>query len=166
MRGFKYRAGPVKPPRISNPYSLAEQAWRQGRLNSAFRLFLSAAKNGDYRAFETIGYFYDDGVGTKRKKDDALYWYRRAHRNGSFMAANNVGAIYRDRKDWKRAVEWFHRAVELGDGDANLNIAKTYLRRTADAAKALRYLKRTLQAKPSDVTDGSKQEARRLLKQL
>jgi TPR repeat protein len=59
---------------------------------------------------------------------------------------------------------WFKRAVRLGDGDANLNIALIYLRNKRDRQKAVRYLQRTIDAKY--VTDGSIEEARKLLSEI
>jgi uncharacterized protein len=100
--------------------------------------------------------------GVKHNRDLALYWYRR----GSSGAASNIGTVWRDEGKLGRAITWFQRAVKLGDGDANLEIAKILLRKEGQVGKAIAYLKRTTKAKPSHVTEGSKQEARRLLSQL
>jgi hypothetical protein len=54
--------------------------------------------------------------------------------------------------------------VKLGDDDANLNIAKVYLRRRRNLAKAVEYLNKVRKSKR--VTTGSKEEARQLLKKL
>jgi hypothetical protein len=59
---------------------------------------------------------------------------------------------------------WFKRAVKLGDGDANLNIALIYLRSNRDRQKAVLYLQRTINAKY--VTDGSIEEAEKLLSEI
>lgn len=59
---------------------------------------------------------------------------------------------------------WFQRAVKLGDGDANLQIAKIYLLNDRDQQKAIKYLEKTIKA--VYVTDGSIEEASCLLKQL
>lgn len=145
-------------------YQRADKEWSRGRLRSAFRLFLAAAKAGMVSAFDTVGQFYDFGTGVKANRDLALYWYRRAYRHGSDSAANNAGCIWRDRKQLSRALMWFHRAVKLGDDEANLNIAKIYLREKRTLKKAILYLKKT--CKSRYVTEGSKEEARALLKEL
>lgn len=145
-------------------YQDAEEHWRKGRLRAAFRLFLAAAKEGQGPAFETVANFYDLGVGVKADQDAALYWYRRAYRSGSGIAANNIGVIWRDKKKLGRALSWLRRAVALGDGDANLQIAKIYLGSKRDLAKAIRYLKITCLA--ANATRGSREEARKLLKQV
>jgi TPR repeat protein len=150
----------------TDPYALATEEWRRGRLRRAFRLFLSAAEDGNRLAFETVGSFYDDGVGTKVDKDAALHWYRRAYRHGSFVAPNNIGVIYRDRKDLKRALTWFRRAVEHKDANANLNIAKIYLKDKRSIDKAIHHLEAVGKAKADDATESAKEEARLLLRQI
>lgn len=145
-------------------YEQANERWTRGRRREAFRLFLAAARAGNDLAFETIAQFYDFGCGTKTNRPAALYWYRRAYRNGSDSAANNIGCIWRDRGETTRALAWFRRAVELGDADANLNIAKLYLRRGTNLAKAKAYLDKVRKSKR--VTAGSIEEAQQLLKRL
>jgi TPR repeat protein len=147
-------------------FAKASDQWDRGRLRSAFRLFLRAAKRGDPSAQHNLGYFYDVGVGVKPNRAAALYWYKRAFRHGYRTAASNIGTIFRDEKNTKQALSWFQRALRLGDADANLEIAKIYLSEKEDVARAIAHLKRTTKARASDVTDGSKQEAQRLLKKL
>jgi len=56
------------------------------------------------------------------------------------------------------------RAVELGDTDANLEIAKIYIREKNQVVKAARHLRRVIKAKAGmDVTIASHEEAQRLL---
>jgi hypothetical protein len=147
-------------------FAKASSQWDRGKLRSAFRLFLTAAKRGDPSAQHNLGYFYDVGVGVKPNRAAALYWYKRAFRRGYRTAASNIGTIFRDEGKTQQALSWFQRAIRLGDADANLEVAKIYLRGKGDVARAIVYLKRTTKARPSDVTEGSKQEAQRLLKQL
>ena len=71
--------------------------------------------------------------------------------------------VFRGEENLKQAIKWFERAVRLGDGDANLEIAKIYLTRR-ESARAIHYLKQTLKANADDVTEASKEEAQRLLK--
>jgi TPR repeat protein len=150
----------------SDLYSRANEEWSRGRLHSAFRLFLAAAKERDPLAFAVVGYFYSEGVGTKADNDAALYWYKRAHRCGSTVAANNIGVIYRDRNDLNRALAWFRRAIKLRDGDANLNIAKIYLLNKQDGQKATHYLNKAYRAKSNEITQQSRGEAKNLLKRI
>jgi TPR repeat protein len=147
-------------------FARANEQWDRGALLSAFRLFLFAANRGDPSAQHNLGYFYDVGVGVKPNRAAAIYWYKRAFRHGCRAAASNIGTIFRDENNTQQALSWFRRAIRLGDADANLEVAKLYLREEANVAKAIVHLKRTTRARRSDVTEGAKQEAQRLLKQL
>lgn len=162
-RAMKHRALSVEI-KANRLYQRAEEEWRRGRLRPAFRLFLAAAKAGITPAFGTVAQFYDFGDGVRANENEALLWYRRAYRNGDCSVANNIGCILRDRKRLKEALLWFRRAVKRGDGDANLNIAKLYLQHKGNQGLAARFLKETCMSR--NVTEGSKEEARHLLKQL
>jgi uncharacterized protein len=148
-------------------FKRANEEWDKGRLRSAFRLFLSAARAGDAGAQANLGYFYDVGIGRKPNRRLALHWYGRAFRQGYSAGATNTGTIYRDQGQTRKALTWFQKAVRLGDADANLEIAKLYLRQKRNIRKAIPYLIRTIKASSgTEVTEDSRREARRLLKQL
>jgi TPR repeat protein len=140
----------------------ASASWEEGKLTSAFRLFLAGAKAGDYGARLNLGTFYADGIGVKRNRPKALYWYRLA---GDGAAARNIGVVYREQNKLSQALAWFERAVKLKDLDANLDIAQIHAQR-GDRARALPYLRRVLRAKPLQVTEASREEAEGLLKRL
>jgi len=149
----------------SRLFHQAEEKWSRNQLQSAFKLFLAAAKGGYVKAFRIVGQFYDYGEGVKSSEDAAIYWYRRAYRyDHDPCAATNIGCIWRDRGNINRALFWLRRAVESGDGDANLDIAKIYIRHKPNLKKAISYLKKTIEA--DWVTEESKEEARSLLSQL
>jgi TPR repeat protein len=140
----------------------ADKEWDRGRLQSAFRMFLAGAKAGDRAAQTNIGYFYDMGIGTRRDKVTALYWYRRAYRRGDASAANNIATIWRDKHKPQRALAWFRRAVRLGDDSSNLDIAKHYLQNESDLRKAIGYL--TKVCRSDRVSEAEEEEAMLLLK--
>lgn len=142
----------------------ADRAWDDGKSKLAFRLFLKAAKAGDRSSELNVGYFYDAGIGVKRNREKALFWYRRAYKRGDASAASNIGTIWRDGGQLIRALGWFLRAVELGDGDANLEIAKIYLYQRKTHHRAIPYLNRTIKSKCA--TEDSREQANRLLKSL
>lgn len=145
-------------------YQRAEEEWQRGRLRSAFWLFLAAARMGMVEAFSIVAQFYDRGEGVRTNPDVALYWYRRAYHHGNAAAANNIGCIWRDRGKFSQAMSWFDRAVKRGDCDADLNIAKIYLARRHDLAKAIEHLNKT--SKSRWVTEGSREEARDLIREV
>jgi TPR repeat protein len=147
---------------VNKSFHRADKEWDQGNLQSAFRLFLAAAKAGDRAAQTNIGYFYDNGIGTRRNKATALYWYRRAYRRGDASAANNIATIWRDENKAQRALAWFRRAVRLGNVSSNLHVAKHYLQNESDLRRAIGYLAKI--SRSDRVTEAEREEAIRLLK--
>jgi TPR repeat protein len=134
-----------------------------GELRSAFRLYLAGAKAGDTSCQLNVGNFYDAGTGVRRNRLAALYWYKRAYRRGVSSAASNIGIIWRNENNPKRALGWFQRAVRLGDDEANLEIAKHYLRNESNRHKAIHHLEKVCQS--NWVTEAGVEEATKLLKQ-
>jgi TPR repeat protein len=133
-----------------------------GNLRTAFRLMLGAAKLGDIGAQVNVGNYYDAGKGVRRNRIAALYWYKRAYRRGYPTAAHNLGILWQREKEFKRALAWFHRSVELGDQESNLEIGKHYLHYENDPRKAISYLRKV---KPSRwITEASQEEAAKLLR--
>jgi TPR repeat protein len=153
----------MKPIELDSLFQRADRQLEAGNLRSAFRLFLWGAKAGDTSCQVNLGNLYADGTGVKPSRERALYWYRRAYRRGETCAASNIGVVFRDEGNFKRALAWFERAAELKDGDANLEIAKIYLARN-DKTKAIHYLRETRKAE--SVTEASEEEAEKLLKQF
>ncbi len=140
----------------------ADRLWDGGELRSAFRLLLRCAKAGESGAQLNLGYMYDTGVGMKGNRAKAMYWYRRAYRNGCASAANNIGTIFRDEDEPETALAWFERAIRMGDDDAHLEIAKLYLGPLGDMRKAVVQLRRTIAGVV--VCEASRDEARMMLK--
>ena len=146
-------------------FKRASKQYDDGNLQSAFRLFLAAAKAGDSGAQLALGNFYSNGTGVRRNRARALYWYMRAYRQGYGPAASNIAVIFRDENNLERALAWFERAIDLNDADANLEIAKICLQRS-DTKKATYYLKQASRAKTGKITEASREEAQHLLKTL
>jgi uncharacterized protein len=149
--------------RANELYRRGDEAWSKGHSRQAFRLFLEAARAGMESAFSIVGNFYHNGIGVNANPDAAIYWYRLAYRAGARSVANNIGCILRDRKKFGQAIQWFRRAVQQDDGDANLNIAKIYLDK-GDLVKTRFYLDKTRRSQWA--TEQSKEEARSLLRKM
>ena len=145
----------------------ADKEWERGRLRAAFRLMIVAAKMGESGAQVNVGYMYDNGIGTRCNKQEALSWYRRAYRRGLSGAAHNIGTVWRDEGNFSRALYWFGRALQMNggdDGEANLEIAKLYLGKGRDPRKAKALLRKVCKSK--NVTQDGVEQAQRLLKQM
>ncbi|MFT3734197.1 MAG: tetratricopeptide repeat protein [Rhodocyclaceae bacterium] len=131
---------------MATPDNLEEQAhdaWDSNQAARAFQLFSQAANAGQENSMLNLGYFYDEGLGTRQDKDKAMYWYKRAYRKGSAAAASNIAILYRERSNLRLMFQWFKKSAELGDGDSAVELAKLYLEGTGvrrSKADAVRWL--------------------------
>jgi TPR repeat protein len=145
-------------------FAEAEKRQESGDLRSAFRLLLAGAKAGHTGCQLNIGNYYDAGSGVRRNRSAALYWYKRAYRRGVSSAANNIGVLWRNENKPKRALQWFRKAVQLGDDEAHLEIAKYYLWIERQPEKAISHLEKVRRMKW--VSEAGVEEAAMLLKQV
>jgi TPR repeat protein len=144
-----------------NLHLRAHKQWDAGNMRSAFRLMLAAAKSGgDTGAMLNLGYLYDVGIGVKKNREAANYWYKRAYRRGDPSAANNIGTIYRHEDKTRPALDWFGRAVAMGDVAANLEIARIYIDELRAPDAAMPHLKRVIGATEAvGVIESDREEA-------
>lgn len=140
---------------------------QRGNLGSGFRLLLMAAKLGDPSAQHNLGYTYDVGLGVRRNRAAAMLWYRRAYRHGSSISAASIGLMFRDERNYARAARWLRSAVQAGDVDANLELAKIYLRDARGKRKAIACLRAILKGTPPiNLGEDTQREARRMLHKI
>ena len=147
----------------------AHTTWERGDLKQAFKQYLAIAKLGCDGAWINVGYFYDVGIGVKRNRKQALYWYRRAYRSGHSAAASNIATLYRDEGRSRLEVIWYKKSAALGDADAAVEVAKHYLSGTGvrkHRGHALAYLNRAIATPSPYITKASLNEARRILRKL
>jgi TPR repeat protein len=136
----------------------------RGASSKAFLSLLAAANLGDEEAQVYVGYDYAYGITRRVNVDEALRWWKRAYRQGSWAAAFNLGMFFRDAKQWAKALKWFERAVHAGDDDGLIEIAKIHLRYAGDRAAGLRYLELAVSAKDR-LTKPARLETERVLKE-
>ena len=103
-------------------------AYQRGDYATAVRIFMSAAKQGNAKAQNNLGYMYDKGRGVPQDYAEAARWFRLAADQGNANAQNNLGAMY-DRgwgvpQDDTEAVRWYSQAAEQGHADARGWLAK------------------------------------------
>jgi|SRR5215472_11309127 len=140
----------------------ADKHAEEGNFKLAFRLYLAAAKAGDTSCQINLGNLYDEGSGVRRNRSAAMYWYKRAYRRGEPCAAHNIGVMWRNEKKYGQALNWFKKAVRLGDEEANLEIAKHYLKVEENPVKAIPHLEKVCVS--NCVTEAGLEEARNLLR--
>ena len=54
----------------------AHSEWSLGNLESAFELFFECASQGIDSCMLNLGYCFDEGIGTNRDKQQAMFWYK------------------------------------------------------------------------------------------
>jgi TPR repeat protein len=150
-------------------FDQANGEWDAGHVRRAFQLMSQAAAAGHVLAQNSLGYFFDHGIGVKKNRTKALYWYRRAAAKGDDLACGNLAISYRDAGKNKEEKFWFKKALARGDTDAAVDLAKLYLIGGTkvpqrDLTTARKYL--VLAARSRHTFPDRKQEARRLLKRL
>ncbi|PWT71613.1 MAG: hypothetical protein C5B46_07940 [Proteobacteria bacterium] len=99
----------------------------------ALRLLHKAADQGYVAAQESLGIFYEIGIGIEKPAPEkALEWYRKAIAQGSLDAATNMALMYLDGngvpRDPPLAIAWFRKAAEGGEATAQYNLALIYAR--------------------------------------
>lgn len=140
----------------------ADELMDAGAYRRAATLFLRAANAGDDSSQLNVGNLYSEGRGVRRDDTKALYWYRRAYRQGNASAASNIGLVYRDQGRFRLAIRWLERAIAMGDHDAALELGRIYMDGLHDPARAAHYLAIVTDRK-SIVTEASREEAHKLL---
>jgi TPR repeat protein len=102
----------------------AYRLWDAGNNKRAFSLFAKAAERKESISYNTLGYFYDHGIGVKKNQEKALYWYKRAARVGDYVAQHNIGLCYLNIGNIERARFWLNRSVANGDEAAMESLQK------------------------------------------
>ena len=148
-------------------FERANEAWDDGDLKLAFCLFHESASAGDESSQINLGFFYDEGIGTKKNKDKAIFWYMAAYRNGSAAAASNIAILNKEQKQNKKALWWFRRSIAMGDGDAYYELAKCYekgIGTRKNIIKAITNYQKAISS--SNATEHTKEQAEKALKRL
>ena len=93
-------------------------ATEKGDFQTAFKLWLPLAEQGNAKAQFNLGLMYDNGKGVKQDDAEAVKWYRKAAEQSDASAQFNLGVSYYKGKGVKRnpskAKEWFRKACING----------------------------------------------------
>ncbi len=88
----------------------------------AYRWYLLSAEQGNESSQVAIGNLLSIGRGVKQDFSKAIYWTKKAIKQGLPHAAHNLATIYRDMEKPNLSFKWYSKAVEMGDNDALLDI--------------------------------------------
>ncbi len=94
----------------------------------AIRLYMPCADKGDMDAQNTIGFMYLMGKGVPKNHELALKLLKSSAESGCAKAAYRLGYMYDtgqgdSDQDLDQAVEWYRRGADLGDPEAQYQLA-------------------------------------------
>ena len=109
-------------PVTAGPAEDANAASRKGDYETAMRLWLSMAEQGNAAAQNNVGAGYDKGLGVPQNHTEAVKWYGLSADQGDVIAQNNLAAMYANGlgvpQDLVRAHMWFNLAATRGSQSA------------------------------------------------
>lgn len=138
-------------------FDLADNEYDQGNYARAFDVFMELANLNDPSAMSRVALMYFDGDGVKRDLDQSIAWDKKAVELGCVSSLNNLAITYRMMGDIINAKKYFEKAIDAGDDDAALALAKLYMVSELEHDKIIQLLK--LVTSSSNVTDYSKEQA-------
>ena len=139
----------------------AYKLYEVGLLDEAFTWFLRGAKAGNTSCMLWVGILYGDGVRPDLLNINEIIWYKRAWKKHDSTALNNLAIVYKNQRKFERAEKWFKIAIENGDGDSNLELAKMYINMSKPNGIIKDLLEATINS--DSATEASIEEAQDLL---
>ncbi len=94
-------------------FEQGDAAYAAGDYDTAFKILMPLAQNGDIRAQISIAGMYFTGHGVQQDLAQAARWYRPAAEKGHPMAQNNLARILFSSNP-EEAIQWFFSAAENG----------------------------------------------------
>jgi len=128
-------------------------------IKQAITWFRKAAKQGNAEAQNNLGVMYEKGQGVKQNDKMATVWFRKAAKQGVVHAQYKLGWMY-DRglggvkQNDNQALAWYQKAAEQGHADAQFSLGNLY-----DTWHNHRWIKKSLERKPTDLKGYSKEKA-------
>lgn len=98
---------------------LIEEHWEKKEFDECFVGHVALAETGFALAECQVGYFCEEGLGTERNKQKALYWTERAAFHGDRDGQCNLAEFYEDglfglEKSEELAKFWYAKSAEQG----------------------------------------------------
>ena len=119
------------PDNISNWFFLGRAYHKAKKYENALIWFHKAVDQGNAGAQNSLGFFYDEGLGVLQDKKEALKWYKLSADQGFALAQFNLGATYHFGNDlinidFNEAFKWYTLAAKQGQQDAIYNLGYMY----------------------------------------
>lgn len=107
------------------------EATKRGDYQTAFKLWLPLAEQGNASIQFNLGLMYKKGQGIKQDDFEAVKWFRKAAEQGEANAQSNLGNMYVDGRGVKQddfeAVKWFRKAADQGHAKAQVLLGLSYI---------------------------------------
>ena len=120
-----------------------QKAAEQGHIE-ALKNLNELAGRGDAEVQFILGGMYENGIGVRQDKDEAVKWYQKAVEQGHVDAQYKLGDMYRSgrgvRQDKGEAVKWYGKAAEKGHDEALKALSRLAKEGHDEALKALSWL--------------------------
>lgn len=96
-------------------------AWSRADYQSALRVWLERAREGNAEAQHYVGQIFEQGLGRAPDFEEALSWYRLAAEQGYTRSMVSIGYFYERglgvEADPNEALRWYRRASGLNEDD-------------------------------------------------
>ncbi|OJU97752.1 MAG: enhanced entry protein [Shinella sp. 65-6] len=103
-------------------------AFQRGRYLTAMDLALPRAQLGDPAAQTLVAEILDRGLGVKRDRDQAMFWYQQAANGGDPTGMFKYAVLLMERsgskEDRKKADDLMKKSADLGNPSAQFNYAQ------------------------------------------
>ena len=146
------------------------QLQENGNFEEALVLFLRGSSMGDSGAQNAVGLAYDSGNGVQQDKKMAISWFKKAWRTSKYTGyCLNIALTYAEIGEGRRAIYWWTKAINLGDGSAALALAKFFMQTHKSKAtdKVLSLLTRAVESREDwQISQMEREEAQELIADL
>ena len=114
-------------------------AWDRANYQTALRVWLPAAEEGDPEAMNYVGEIFERGLGAEPNLEIARFWYERAASAGYKPAQVNLAVLYDTGRGVDRdpvaAINWYRRAWGVPEEELLISTEKVASERADNAAK-------------------------------
>jgi uncharacterized protein len=108
---------------ISSDFIAARTAYIELDFETAARLFLELAQEGDHRGQSFMGRMHEMGWGVQQDLPESILWHKKAAKQGNGYSAQKIAMAYWTGKgaeqDPVQAEMWFTIAIQRGFGWAD-----------------------------------------------
>jgi len=100
-------------------------------LEKAVQCYTRASNHDHSYAHSNLGRMYEYGQGIDQNIDRAIELYTKASEENHTWSQNNLGCLlstgqYNIPTNYKEAIKWFVKTIELGNNSGHMNLARLY----------------------------------------